>query len=111
MAGEHGDACIYSVLILAVMSLLDITVLKRPDCKLSQTLREQHLAYFSTASQNEACLPAADELPQMRAHRAAFYGAVYGVVLDTGQLLAALLAKKERVAEAALQQVVAEALG
>jgi hypothetical protein len=46
----------------------------------------------------------------MRAHRASFYGAVYGVVQDTGRLLAALLAKKERVAEAALQQVVAEAL-
>jgi hypothetical protein len=55
--------------------------------------------------------PAADELPEMQAHRASFYGAVYGVVRDTGRLLAALLAKKERVAEAALQQVVAEALG
>jgi siderophore synthetase component len=55
--------------------------------------------------------PAADELPEMQAHRAFFYGTVYGVVQDTGRLLAALLAKKERVAEAALRQVVAEALG
>ena len=47
----------------------------------------------------------------MQAHRASFYSTVYGVVRDTGGLLAALLAKKERVAEAALQQVVAEALG
>lgn len=47
----------------------------------------------------------------MQAHRASFYGTVYGVVQDTGRLLAALLAKKGRVSEAALQQVVAEALG
>lgn len=57
------------------------------------------------------CHPAADELPGMQAHRDTFYSRVYGVVGDSGRLLSALLAKKERVAEAALVQIVSEALG
>ncbi len=54
---------------------------------------------------------AADGLSAMQAHRDGFYTAVYGVVQDPGQLLRALLAGKERVAECACRQVHAEALG
>lgn len=56
-------------------------------------------------------LEAADELLAMPAARAPFYATVYGVVGDSRQLLAALLAKKGAVAQQACRQVVAEALG
>lgn len=47
----------------------------------------------------------------MPAARPTFYATVYGVVGDSGQLLAALLARKGAVAQQACRQVVAEALG